>query len=600
MTAAFRANLTILSGLALLVGVYLILQALEAAVVRRRPEIATLLALGVDANLIRLAWLAESATFGVVGSALGVLMGFGGAQLAVQGVARTVNALYLSTDASRATWHSGEALFAFAVGVGASLVAGVLPARDAAATPPAHVLKQGTHSPGIRLLDRPWQGLLFLAAGLLLIQLPPVAWSGKIRFPLAGYAGAICWLLGASVIVSAAFPHIARVLRPLGRRSAVVRIAISQFRRPSGRHKLTVAGLVIAVSMASGMSILIHSFEGTMKYWIQRNLKADLFVACKGVQNASNRNRIPAATWQAMAADPDIESVDVGHIHPIELDGAPTFLVGARLGHGWGEERFIWLQRRAGPPGLERPDPDGVWPSYVSESFHRRYRASLGDELRVPTPRGEQVVRIAAIFADYGNERGTMMVSAEQVVAWFDDASAINVAATVREGAEIESIRRRWQSAYPGLAVRTNSVLREEVLRIFRQTFSITYALKFIGVCVAVAGLILALVSLLIERRGELATLKELGMSSRQISSAVCLEGSGVALVGLFGGLILSFALGYVLIFVINRQSFGWTLDYAVSWPSTTLLSLAVLTAGVGTTWFVGGWASRLRGDQEE
>lgn len=600
MTAAFRANLTILSGLALLVGVYLILQALEAAVVRRRPEIATLLSLGVDAGAIRTAWLLESASFGVIGTLLGLAMGFGGAQLAVQGVARTVNALYLTTDASRASWHSGEALLAFVIGVGASLVAGILPAHDAAATPPAHMLKQGSHHPGIRLLDRPWQGLLLLFAGLILIQLPPVRWDGATRFPLAGYGGAICWLLGASVVVAAVFPLLARVLGPLGGFSPIARLAVSQFRRPSGRHKLTVAGLVVAVSMASGMSILIHSFEQTMEYWIGRTLKADLFVAAKGVQNASNRNRIAPATWRRMTRDPAVSAADITHLHRIELEGAPTFLVGARLGRGWDDEPLIWLRKPAGSLGLSSPDPDGAWPAYISESFHHRYRMAPGDALTLPTPAGPQRVRIAGIFADYGNERGSIMVDPDQVTAWYGDAGAVNVAAYVTPGADVERVRRRWEAAYPGLAVRSNAVLRAEVLRIFRQTFSITYALKFIGICVAIAGLALALISLLLERRRELATLKELGMSSGQISAAVCAEGSAVALVGLAGGLLLSFALGYVLIFVINRQSFGWTLGYAVSWSSTAALGLAVLGAAVATTALVGRWASRLQGDQEE
>ena len=600
MTAAFRANLTVLSGLALLVGVYLILQALEAAVVRRRPEIATLRSLGVEARSIRLAWLLESATFGVVGTGVGLALGYAGAQLAVKGAVQTVNALYLSTEASGASWDWGEAGLACLLGIGASLLAGILPARDAAETPPAQVLKQGTPNAGIKLLDHPGQGVLLLIIGYFLLKLPPVEWSGKTRFPLAGYGGAVCWLLGASVIVGAFFPLVARLLRSAGDRSAVWRVAVSQFRRPSGRHKLTVAGLVVAVSMASGMGILIHSFERTMQHWIGSNLKADLFVACKGVQNASNRNRIREATWRAFGEDPAVAAVDVGHIHAIRLDGAPTFLAGPRLGRGWSEERFIWLDRRPGPLGLDRPNPDGSWPAYVSESFGHRFRKGTGDRVLLPTPAGERWVEIAGVFADYGNERGSILVDPDQLVAWFSDASAVNVSAYLRPGEALEDVRERWVGRYPGLAIRSHATLRAEILRIFRQTFSITYALKFIGVTVAVAGLVLSLVSLLIERRRELTTLNEVGMSSGQICAAVTVEGAVVALLGLAGGLALSLALGYVLIFVINRQSFGWTLAYAVPWGSTALLGLAVLAAAMISAALVGRWAGRLKGDQEE
>lgn len=600
MTAAFRANLTILSGLALLVGVYLILQALEAAVVRRRPEIATLLSLGVPARTLQIAWVLESVTFGVVGTALGLALGYLGAQLAVQGVAQTVNALYLNTDASTAAWNWGEASIAALLGVGASVLAGILPARDAAGTPPVHILKQGSHSPGIRLLDHPWIGAGLIGLGLLLVRLPPVQWAGHVRFPLAGYAAALVWLVGASILVSALFPLLASALHAAGHSFTATRIALSQFRRPSGRHKLTVAGLVVAISMAAGMGILIHSFEKTMQVWIHSTLQADLFVACKGVQNASNRNRISRDTWQALQQDPDVISLEAGHIFPITLEDAQTFVAGIRGSSAWSEDRWIWVDRRSGPPGLDHPDPDGAWPAYISESFSHRFSHQVGDEVHLPTPDGIKRLRVAGIFADYGNERGSILADPTQVVRWFKDDRAVNAAVTLAPGVDADKVRHRWTKKYAGLAIRTNAALRSEVLRIFRQTFSITYALKGIGVVVAVAGLILALVSLLMERRRDLATLKELGMSSREICAAVTLEGGGIAAVGLVGGLGLSVALGYVLIFVINRQSFGWTLGFAVPWGSLLSLAALVLAASMISSAVVGRWAARLQGEQEE
>ncbi len=600
MTAAFRANLTVLSALALLVGWYLIIQALEAAVVRRRPEIATLLSLGVAAKTIRTAWLVEATVLGVIGSGLGLLLGYAGAQLAVRGVAQTVNALYLSTQASQASWHSGEAGVAFTLGVLASLVAGILPARDAASTAPAHVLRLGTASPGIKLLDRPWQGVLMLVLGGCLLPVPPLLLAGKVRFPLAGYAIAILWLVGTSVVFSSLLPITARLLHRRGTGSPTWRVALGQLRRPTGRHKLTVAGLVVAVSMAAGMGILIHSFETTMQRWVGQTLKADLFVACKGIQNASNRNRISARTWQTLASDPAVAAVDVGHIHLIRFEDAPTMLVGARLGRGWTETAFTWLAHRDQDPGLDRADPDGRWPAYVSESFSRRYDKRVGAAIELPTPTGPQPLRIAGIFADYGNERGSLLVDPDRVTAWYADDSAVNLAAYLVPGTDRQAMRQAWARQYPGLVIRDNATLRAEVWRIFRQTFSITYALKFIGVAVAVAGLVLALVSLLLERRRELTTLREVGMSNAQVRTTVMIEGSLVAVTGLVGGLVLSLALGYLLIFVINRQSFGWTLGFAWPLTSTLVLAATVLLASVLSAAVVGQWSARLRGEQEE
>ena len=600
MTAAFRANLTILSGLALLVGTYLILQALEAAVVRRRPEIAVLRSMGVSARSIRTAWLLEALTLGIVGGLLGLAVGYLGAQIAVQRVAQTVNALYVSSAASAAGWHWGEAAVAFGLGIVASVAAGVLPARDAAETPPAHVLRRGQLSNSIRLLDHPALGAALLLAGFLLVRLPPVPMGQGTRFPLAGYVTALCWLVGASIVFSSLLSVGARLLHRFGERSAVFRYAVSQLRRPSGRHKLALAGLVIAVGMASGMGILIHSFERTMQGWIERTLKADLFVACRGVQNASNRNLMQPETWQALRDDPDVAAVDVGHIFPIRFEGAPTFLVGLRLGRGWDAERFHWLHRPTRFPAPGSRLAGGVMPVFVSESFSHRYRKRAGDEIVLPTPAGERQAQIVGIFADYGNERGTILVDPDAVVEWFGDARAVNLAAYLKPGADQETVRRRWSEAHPGVVVRTHGRLRAEVLSIFRQTFAITHALKAIGLFVAVAGLVLSLAGLLMERRRELVTLKEVGMTTRQIADAVAVEGAMVSGLGLAGGLTVSLGLGWLLIFVINKQSFGWTLAYAMPVFSSLLLSALVLASGTGSAWLVGRWGGRVRAEQEE
>ncbi|MEN9841565.1 MAG: hypothetical protein RL376_1365, partial [Verrucomicrobiota bacterium] len=141
---------------------------------------------------------------------------------------------------------------------------------------------------------------------------------------------------------------------------------------------------------------------------------------------------------------------------------------------------------------------------------------------------------------------------------------------------------------------------RAEVLRIFRQTFSITYALQVIGLVVAVGGLALSLASVLLDRRDELTTLRALGFLRTEIARSTALEGAGLALCATTAGLALSLALGWLLIYVINKQSFGWTLAFAV--PAGQLAALAALVIGTGcaVSYFVGLWGARLPADREE
>jgi putative ABC transport system permease protein len=192
MTRAFRLNLTILSLIALLVGLYLIFQALDGAVVRRRTEIAILRSLGVEERVIQLAWLTEAAVLGLLGGALGLVLGWAGAQFAVRAVGQTVNALYYATTVEAASLAPGELVLGLGLGLGASLVAGWWPARLAASTPPAQVLPRGAPpAAGGR-----WQRSFALGAGcvglgVVLAQLSPLRLDGGGRFPLAGYAAAL-------------------------------------------------------------------------------------------------------------------------------------------------------------------------------------------------------------------------------------------------------------------------------------------------------------------------------------------------------------------------------------------------------------------------
>ena len=162
--------------------------------------------------------------------------------------------------------------------------------------------------------------------------------------------------------------------------------------------------------------------------------------------------------------------------------------------------------------------------------------------------------------------------------------------------AVLEQVRER----FPALVARTNQRLREESIRIFHQTFAVTYALEAIAVIIAVAGLGLALAGLLLERRNELSTLRAIGATRRDIARAAMWEGLGISLAGLGGGLAVSFLLGWILIGVINPQSFGWTLRYAVPWGALVFLSGITLATAAAVAWVVGYRNANLKSDREE
>ena len=599
MTAAFRLNLTILSLLALVVGLYLVFQALDGAVMRRREEIAVLRSLGVRPAEIQAAWLREAAVFGILGGTLGLGLGWIGAQGAVRWIGRTVNALYYATSAQAASLDLTEAVVALSLAVATSLVAGWIPARTAAATPPAQVLvRAGTTFPGPAWLRRPSWGAVLLLVGIALTFLPPARLAGGARITWAAYLTAIGWLAGAGILAGWLLETLARRLLPLGQHRATWRLALSQLVAPSGRHRLALAGLVAAVAMTGGMAILVRSFDTTMRGWIERTFQSDLYISSDGAQSASTQNRIRPEVWKAIVAHPAVADANAVQVLEVQLPGGSTLL-------GGGELR--WFRDRTRTAWLARPVDDTVFDPLrnegsclVSEAFTARFRLGMGDGFELPTPQGPRRLRIAGVFADYGNERGSIAVERRHVARWFGDEQASSLILALHAGRDPEALRAELKAAHPGLAVYTNAYLRGEALRIFRQTFAITHALELIGVVVAVAGLGFTLMSLLLERRAELTTLRALGFTQREIAATTAWEGILTALAGVLAGLTLSIALGWLLIARVNRQTFGWTLETDHPWGQLNALAVLVIGAAAAVGWGVGRKGARLPAEQEE
>ena len=255
------------------------------------------------------------------------------------------------------------------MGILVSLLAGWAPARDAASTPPIQAIRRerfGKTSSSRKSTG--WSILLLLLAWLFHLM-PPLSLQSGSLFPVGGYLSALFGLTGAALLSGLLLRSAAILIRPLTARSAHAKIAASQLKRLTGRHRLTAAGMVAAIGMASGMDILIHSFEGTVTNWISHTLKADLFVAVKGVENASNRNKMSEKTWKMIQNDPDVAFVEIGHIMPIRLDNRPTFAVGMRTTRSWQENQFIWVRAPRKPIKNLKPTAEEIPPALISESF---------------------------------------------------------------------------------------------------------------------------------------------------------------------------------------------------------------------------------------
>ena len=595
MTAALRFNLTILSLIALAVGAYLLFQAFDGAVARRRETWATLRALGCPPRQVLGLVLLEALILGTLGSGLGLLAGWGMAQGAVRAVSRTMDALYGASAAREAILLPGEAALAFGLGLGACLLSAWVPARRAAAVPPVQLLARGSESPPMRWQRLAAIGTGLLAAGLALAFLPRfapgVAWHA--------YGGATLMVLGGSLGTVALLPALgAPGLRATGWRW---RLALRPLRRPTGRHGLAAAALAVSIGMATGMGVMVASFERTVLAWIGTSLQADLYVSPAGAPGPGSRHRINQTMADRLAADPEVEALDRFELVPVTLLGQPTYLACGDFALEAPRRHLVMAAGGGSAEVMDRIHRDGLSApgALCSETFARRFGIVVGSTIPVPTPDGTHPVLLRGIFSDYGNERGSLVLDREVYLAWFKDPRAANLAAYLKPGADAAAVAARWERAFPGLQVRGNAALRLQVVRIFHQTFALTYALELVGIAVALAGLVQALLGLALQRRGELAALRALGATRTGLASILALEGLGVATAGLLGGLGLGLLLARLLVSVLNPQVFGWTLAFSLPWTYLAWLSALTLLAALLALLPAARWAARLPADRE-
>jgi putative ABC transport system permease protein len=604
MTRAFRMNLNLLSTIGLLVGLYLIFQSLDGAVVRRREEISILRSLGITEKIIRQSWLLESAVLGLAGGIIGALFGWAGAQIAVRFVGRTVNALYYSTSVQSARLDGGEFMLALGIALGASLLAGWWPARQAAKTPSAQILSRALENQDQKLR---WQSSLgqsagfaaaVLAVSFCLVWLPPLRLAGALRIPLAGYAAAVGLIFGGGILCGKTLQELAHWFRSVGNTSAAARMALSHLAHLGSRHRLAAASVLCAVSMAAGMIILVASFDATMTSWIGNTFQADLYVTSSAAEGASSQNGILPETWRAIAHYPGIAELNAMQTAEIQINGISTMLVGVDVDFSRRHPNLTWRQRPSDADFFDDSRNENL--GLASESFCERFRVQRGDLVNIPTPAGEKPLTISGVFSDYGNERGSLLISRRHFSAWFGDESARSLIIIAAPGVDPDRLQAELAHDFPALDILTNRHLRSEILRVFHQTFSLTYALELIGIVVAVVGLGMTFSSILIDRRTEMTTLRALGWRRDEMALSTAIEGTLLSVCAVVAGSIVSLGLGWILIYVINKQSFGWTLQFRVPWVLMSVEGLLVIVMGTVVAYLVGRWGSGLPADREE
>lgn len=586
MTRGLRLNLTILSLLSLLVGVYLVFQALDAAVVRRRPEIATLRSLGVPPALIRAAWLVEASLLGLLGGAAGVLLGRWLGNGAIQAVSRTVHSLYYANAARSVVLSSSETLLAIGCAVAASLLAGWVPAKSASQTPPAQLL--GTvdrPAPPRRVRLSLTLTLLCMFAALACSRFHAVHLSDSAHIPVGGYLTALFILGAAGFAVPTGLPMLARQFRRWEEYSPAILLGNTRLRHAGSRHLWAAASLLCTIAMTAAMQVLVSSFASSIQSWITHSLKADVFLTSRANQSATAGATLRPSLVERIKTRPGIKYADGLLLHQVGSRGERDAfrLLGSDFLGPDSRQPLQWLGPEPAAslldPATYEADPECA-NAVVSEAYTVRFHTRIGDSIRCVIGGHPRKLRVVGVHTDFSDQFGTVTIPLPMLQRWLSSSSLTSLALTLKEEINAVSFADQLQQAHPELMVYTNSSLRAEVLRIFKQTFAVTHALEIIGLAVAIGGLVLTVSTLLGERRQEWDTLRVMGCPPAALARSAAWETGTLTLFGSLLGLACGLVLGAVLIFIINFQTFGWTLIFQIPWLTLVSLAGGITTAG--------------------
>ena len=565
LSRSYRVNLSVLALVALFTGGLLVFSTQVLSVLRRRAYFALLRVLGLTRSRLVGLLVAEGALLGALGSLLGLPLGWLFARLAVRTIGPDLGSGYFPGVAPTLTLQPAALAVCFALGVAVAMLAGLLPALEAARAAPAPALHAGDEEQALARLRPAWPGIVALGAGGVASLLPPIA-----GLPLFGY-GAIALLLCGTLLLLPRLLVLLLRLLPVPR-AAAPQLALYQLRGAPGQAAVSLAAIVASLSLMAAMAIMVASFRQALDAWLVDILPADAYVRASasgetGYLNADEQARI--------AALPGVARSEFLREEQLILDPA--------------RPRAVLLARSIDPAQPARrlplvsaaiPGSDAAPPMWVNEAMVDVYGFTLGKVVTIPLGGRATAFTVAGVWRDYARPQGAMVIERARYVALTGDGAASAAAIWLAPGASVDSLRHALARDVAGgerLEVASPGEIRELALHVFDRTFAVTYALELAAVVIGLCGLSSSIGALVLARRREFGVLRHLGMTRRQIGAMLATEGLLLSGTGLVAGLGLGALVSLILVQVVNRQSFHWSMELSLPWLSLGIASLVVL-----------------------
>jgi putative ABC transport system permease protein len=586
MVRSYQLNLSVLSFVSLFVGMFLVYSLVSLHATSRRHELAILRSLGASSRLIFFLFLSEGAFFGCVGWLLAIPLGSLMVKNLLAHVSNTISHLFVRIQVDQLLPDPWELLLSFATTLFVSLLAAWQPAHEAMQVAPREVLQTG----GLRSAH-PHHVRNLAVHGLLLISLvwPLSCLPGTDGVPLAGYAATFLLFAGFSLIAPWLLQILGVFVPPLLRSFAGEPAYLGgRYIRDAGtRIAISVGALITAMALFVALVIMIHSFRKTVEAWVTQSISGDLYLRPKMAAANQYRDVLPpevVSTVKALQAETDIIPYRRMYLHygripyQFEVLEFERFIKHAQLLFVEGDAHMVLPQLEEGKGVIVSE----VFANQTGTGLGNRFQARIG-QLHVDLP-------VLGVIRDYRTQGGVVYYSMKQFQELSGDNSWSGVRFNLpgRQAAsevlvsllQSQVLRALDQHQY-GVELTVGRDLRQTILKIFDETFAITTVLLLIALAVATLGISSTLSVLVLDRTRQFHTILACGGTKGQVRSMVFWEALIMVFTGALLGLLCGFFLSYLLVFVVNRQSFGWTFIYTVDWIPLIISSPLILATAL-------------------
>lgn len=587
MIRAYQLNLSILSFASLFVGMFLVYSLVALNAATRRRELAILRATGASPGMVRMLFLSEGLLFGVLGWMAALPLGSLLVRYLLHGIGQTISTLFVRVVVDKIVLGPWEIGLSFLVTVTVALSAALQPALEAMRVSPREVLAVAWQKPPRR--DSPKALAL---CGLLMTGLvvPLSGLPGPPGIPVPGYAAVVLLFAGFAFMAPLALQRIGTVLSPLLRKTfGMPAYLAARYVRDSGtRTAVSVGALITAVALYISLVIMIHSFRETVRLWVNQTVSGDLFVAARMAE--INAFREPLSR-EVMAILQNLDTqADIVPSRRFMLNHG-TFryqLEGMAMERFMAHGSFVWMH---GDPDTVRHELFNGRGVLISEVFANRTGLDIGDLFQARVRSARIRLPVLGVIRDYRTRGGVVFCDISALHRQLPDLRWTGVRFFLRDrnNASETGVMRLRREVLERCGDRLEMVagqsLRSTVLRIFDETFAVTTVLLLIALAVAALGIATTLTVLVLERTRQLNTLAAVGASPGQVRSMILWEAFLMVTAGQAAGTGCGFLLSHLLIYVINRHSFGWTFLYHVDWValawSFPLIGATALAAAI-------------------